>query len=35
VEIGLDGEEKAMLAKSVASVQTLIDACKTVDPSLA
>ncbi|MBX9910454.1 MAG: malate dehydrogenase [Beijerinckiaceae bacterium] len=35
VEIGLDGDEKAMLAKSVASVQTLIDACKTVDPSLA
>ena len=35
VEIGLDSEEKAMLAKSVASVQTLIDACKTVDPSLA
>jgi malate dehydrogenase len=35
VEIGLDGDEKAMLDKSVASVQTLIDACKTVDPSLA
>jgi malate dehydrogenase len=35
VEIGLDGDEKAMLEKSVASVQTLIDACKTVDPSLA
>ena len=35
VEIGLDDTEKAMLEKSVASVQTLIDACKSVDPSLA
>lgn len=35
VEIGLDGAEKAMLEKSVASVQGLIDACKTIDSSLA
>jgi malate dehydrogenase len=35
VKIRLNGAEKEMLAKSVASVQTLIDACKTVDSSLA
>ena len=35
VKIRLNGAEKEMLAKSVASVQNLIDACKTVDPSLA
>jgi malate dehydrogenase len=35
VKIRLNGAEKAMLEKSVASVQTLIDACKAVDPSLA
>lgn len=35
VKIRLNGAEKEMLAKSVASVQGLIDACKTVDPSLA
>jgi len=35
VEIALDETEKAMFAKSVASVQTLIDACKTINPALA
>jgi len=35
VKIRLNGAEKEMLTKSVASVQTLIDACKTVDSSLA
>ncbi|MGX5735771.1 malate dehydrogenase [Bosea thiooxidans] len=35
VKIRLNGAEKEMLAKSVGSVQTLIDACKTVDSSLA
>ncbi|HEV7324167.1 MAG TPA: malate dehydrogenase [Bosea sp. (in: a-proteobacteria)] len=35
VKIRLNGAEKEMLAKSVASVQTLIDACKSIDASLA
>jgi len=35
VEVELDADEKAMFAKSVASVQTLIDACKTIQPALA
>jgi len=35
VEIALDDSEKAMFAKSVASVQALVDACKTINPSLA
>ena len=35
VEIALDEAEKAMFAKSVASVQGLIEACKTIEPSLA
>ena len=35
IEFPLDEAEKAMFAKSVASVQGLIDACKTIDPSLA
>ena len=35
VKIRLNGAEKEMLAKSVGSVQTLIDACKSVDGSLA
>ncbi len=35
VKIRLNGAEKEMLTKSVGSVQTLIDACKTVDSSLA
>ncbi len=35
VEITLDETEKAMFAKSVASVRTLIDACKAINPALA
>ena len=35
VEISLDGDEKAMLEKSVASVQSLVEACKAIDSSLA
>ena len=35
IEFPLDEAEKAMFAKSVASVQGLIAACKTIDPSLA
>jgi malate dehydrogenase len=35
VEITLDEAEKAMFEKSVASVRTLIDACKGINPTLA
>jgi malate dehydrogenase len=35
VEIALDDAEKAMFAKSVASVQSLVDACKAINPALA
>jgi malate dehydrogenase len=35
VEVTLDETEKAMFAKSVASVQTLIEACKTINPAFA
>jgi len=35
VEITLDDAEKAMFEKSVASVRTLIDACKAINPALA
>jgi malate dehydrogenase len=35
VEITLDETEKAMFAKSVASVRTLIEACKAINPALA
>ena len=35
VEIALDDAEKAMFAKSVASVQALVDACKVINPALA
>ena len=35
VEIELDAAEKAMFAKSVASVHGLIEACKTINPALA
>ncbi len=35
VEITLDEAEKAMFEKSVASVRTLIDACKGINPALA
>ena len=35
VEVALDDAEKAMFAKSVASVNGLIDACKAINPALA
>ena len=35
IEFEVNDEEKAMFAKSVASVQGLIEACKAIDPSLA
>ncbi len=35
VEIQFDAAEKAMFAKSVAAVQVLMDACKTINPALA
>jgi malate dehydrogenase len=35
VELTLDASEKAMFEKSVASVKGLVDACKTIQPSLA
>ncbi len=35
VEIALDPEEKQMFEKSVASVQTLVEACKTINPAFA
>jgi len=35
VEIALDDAEKAMFAKSVASVRGLVDACKAINPALA
>ena len=35
IEFPLDDAEKVMFAKSVASVEGLIAACKTIDPSLA
>jgi len=35
IEFEVNDEEKAMFAKSVASVQGLIEACKTIEPSLA
>ena len=35
IEFPLDDAEKAMFAKSVASVQGLIEACKTIEPALA
>ncbi|MCC0003271.1 MAG: malate dehydrogenase [Methylobacteriaceae bacterium] len=35
VEIDFDATEKAMFAKSVAAVQTLIEACKKIDPAFA
>ena len=35
VEVTLDAAEKDMFAKSVASVQTLIEACKTINPAFA
>ena len=35
IEFSVNDEEKAMFAKSVESVQGLIAACKTIEPSLA
>ncbi len=35
VEVTLDDAEAAMFAKSVASVKTLVDACKTINPAFA
>ena len=35
IEIGFDESEKAMFAKSVASVRTLMEACKAINPALA
>jgi malate dehydrogenase len=35
VEVTLDPAEKQMFEKSVASVQSLVDACKTINPALA
>ena len=34
MEIALNADEKAMFEKSVASVRTLIDACKAINPAL-
>ncbi len=35
VEISLDPAEKQMFQKSVASVRSLVEACKTISPALA
>ena len=35
VEVALDADEKAMFAKSVASVQGLVEACKVINPAFA
>ena len=35
VEVTLDPAEKQMFEKSVASVQSLVEACKTINPALA
>jgi malate dehydrogenase len=35
MEIALDATEQAMFAKSVAAVQTLMEACKSINPTLA
>jgi malate dehydrogenase len=34
-EVSFSGDEKAMFEKSVASVQSLVDACKQINPALA
>jgi malate dehydrogenase len=34
IEISLNKDEKAMLDKSVAAVNGLVEACKAIDPSL-
>ena len=35
IEIAFDETEKAMFAKSVASVHALMEACKAINPALA
>jgi malate dehydrogenase len=35
VEITLDADEQKMFATSVASVKSLVDACKTINPAFA
>jgi malate dehydrogenase len=35
VEVALDADEKKMFEKSVASVQSLVEACKTINPAFA
>jgi malate dehydrogenase len=35
VEVSLDADEKKMFEKSVASVQTLVEACKGINPAFA
>jgi malate dehydrogenase len=35
IEIAFDETEKAMFAKSVAAVRTLMEACKAINPALA
>ena len=35
VEISLDADETKMFATSVASVKSLVDACKTINPAFA
>lgn len=35
VEVTLDAEEKKMFEKSVASVQALVEACKSINPVFA
>ena len=35
VEVALDADEKKMFEKSVASVQTLVEACKIINPAFA
>jgi malate dehydrogenase len=35
VEISLDAAEQEMFSKSVASVKSLVDACKTINPAFA
>jgi malate dehydrogenase len=35
VEIALEPEEKQLFDRSVASVRTLVEACKTINPAFA
>ncbi|MEQ1673149.1 MAG: malate dehydrogenase, partial [Hyphomicrobium sp.] len=35
IELELNADEKVMFDKSLASVKGLVDACKTIQPSLA